>query len=561
MLRRRGAQAAAGVAFALHLLAGCAIVDKYADRAVDYNLQAEKTQQQNLLLNIIRASLRRPMQFTGLTSITGTASASGTLGGGYGNTHQTPVVQDLNFPPGSTTSSLGTAIGRLVTGTGTASGTMSGGPTFTVPVLDTQEFYQGILQPLSPTIIDYYVKQGYQLTVLFNLFVASVEVIATDSRACERFTFVNDARDEVKSAQFQALADYLISSGFTTERISETRPFGPPITFTPGAMSAAEAARMLEAYSKASDAGLVLSRGRPEPTRAPRSTPNQNQSAPNPDQGSPSRNQSTAEPPHGQQISLQKRSSRYRFCFTRDATIVPRWLGPPEEQAYCGHASASRATRVSHGERCGILGGEQGGGEGGTSQFYDIRLSDALYYRLREIRAQYFAGSTSPESFFPIGQFQNHRVTFRFHVRSVEGILYYLGEITRQHLTPEDNKPRTMQIKTNLRYGSMPPEDCDSIAHGGLRHTKKDLRKMIGGKPDPRPYSCENLFVLESGVAPDAFYTVTYDGQTYSIPNDRDRAGRSLQVLELVKQLLALHISARQLPQSGVLSIIGGTAQ
>ena len=68
MLRRRGVLAAAIASLAL---AGCAIVDKYSDRAVEYNLQAEKTQQQNLLLNIIRASLRRPMQFTGLTSITG----------------------------------------------------------------------------------------------------------------------------------------------------------------------------------------------------------------------------------------------------------------------------------------------------------------------------------------------------------------------------------------------------------------------------------------------------------------------------------------------------------
>src|SRR5262245_28346208 len=179
---------AMGVALAALLLAGCAIVDKYADRAVDYNLQAEKTQQTNLLLNIVRASLRRPMQFTGLTSITGTASASGTVGGGYTNQHQTPSIVDFLGVPNAT-NIASSAIGRVVTGTGTASGTMSGGPTFTVPVLDTQEFYQGILQPLSPTIIDYYVKQGYQLSLLFNLFVASVEVIATDSRACERFTF------------------------------------------------------------------------------------------------------------------------------------------------------------------------------------------------------------------------------------------------------------------------------------------------------------------------------------------------------------------------------------
>src|SRR5262249_56471933 len=98
-------------------LSGCAIVGKYSDRAIEYNLQAEKTQQQNLLLNIVRASLRRPMQFTGLQSITGTASASGTVGGAYTNAHQTPVVQDLGANIPATLGSISNqAIGRIVTG-------------------------------------------------------------------------------------------------------------------------------------------------------------------------------------------------------------------------------------------------------------------------------------------------------------------------------------------------------------------------------------------------------------------------------------------------------------
>ena len=65
-------------------LGGCTIVDQFSSRAVNYNLEAEQAQEQALLLNIVRASLRRPMQFTSLQSITGTASASGTIGGGYG---------------------------------------------------------------------------------------------------------------------------------------------------------------------------------------------------------------------------------------------------------------------------------------------------------------------------------------------------------------------------------------------------------------------------------------------------------------------------------------------
>ena len=214
---RRGVFVAA-VAFASLALAGCAIVDKYSNRAVEYNLQAEKTQQQNLLLNIIRASLRRPMQFTGLQSITGTASASGSVTGGYTNLHQTPVAQDLGAALAGISNQ---AIGRGVTGTGSSTASMSGGPTFVVPVLDTQEFYQGILNPVSHQIIDYYVQQGFPPQVLFALFVASVEIIETEGAGCDRFTFRNDVRNDLRFGQFEALGDYLLSSRSEERRVGK----------------------------------------------------------------------------------------------------------------------------------------------------------------------------------------------------------------------------------------------------------------------------------------------------------------------------------------------------
>jgi len=50
-------------------LLGCAIVDNYSGRAVDFNREAEQAQEEVLLLNIVRASLRRPMQFTSLSTV------------------------------------------------------------------------------------------------------------------------------------------------------------------------------------------------------------------------------------------------------------------------------------------------------------------------------------------------------------------------------------------------------------------------------------------------------------------------------------------------------------
>src|SRR5580698_8592961 len=117
-------------------LLGCAIVDQYSGRAIVYNLEAEQAQDQALLLNIVRAYLRRPMQFTTVSTITGVASASA------GAQYSLPT--NIPFRPPVQGATGIAAIPTLPTWL--FSGSMSGGPAFTVPVLDTQEFYDGILK-------------------------------------------------------------------------------------------------------------------------------------------------------------------------------------------------------------------------------------------------------------------------------------------------------------------------------------------------------------------------------------------------------------------------------
>src|SRR5262245_43536148 len=95
----RGVSSAAAMLLVSLALVGCAVVDRFSDRAVVYNLQAEDSQQQALLLNIVRAALRRPMQFTTLQSITGTASASGSINGGVTHVNQTPLISLFGLVP------------------------------------------------------------------------------------------------------------------------------------------------------------------------------------------------------------------------------------------------------------------------------------------------------------------------------------------------------------------------------------------------------------------------------------------------------------------------------
>ncbi len=74
-LRSLGLVAAMG----LIPLGGCAIVDQYGSRAIEYNDQAAASKSSTILLNIMRAAYREPLQFTDLSTVTGLASAQGSL--------------------------------------------------------------------------------------------------------------------------------------------------------------------------------------------------------------------------------------------------------------------------------------------------------------------------------------------------------------------------------------------------------------------------------------------------------------------------------------------------
>ena len=104
----------------------------------------------------------------------------------------------------------------------------------------------------------------------------------------------------------------------------------------------------------------------------------------------------------------------------------------------------------------------------------------------------------------------------------------------------------------------MPLSECDDRENGGSWQPKTDLvylSRRRAGAGAPGRYYCENLFVLDMAGG-DAVIGVSYDNKVFAIPRDPNLHGRTLQVLELVKQLLALNTSARQLPQTGVISVI-----
>jgi hypothetical protein len=177
------------------LMSSCSIADRFADHSLEYNLQAETMKNQNLLNNIIRSAYRKPLQFTEISVITGQVSVSGTaafalpFAGPHSNFIFSPNV------------------------------TLSDSPIWTISVLNTQEFYNGILGPIKPETISYYLSETFPSRVLLTLLISEIEAGG-----------VVYSNNPTNYWHFYPELERLILQGLTVKPISETKVLGPPLT-------------------------------------------------------------------------------------------------------------------------------------------------------------------------------------------------------------------------------------------------------------------------------------------------------------------------------------------
>ena len=286
--------------------------------------------------------------------------------------------------------------------------------------------------------------------------------------------------------------------------------------------------------------------------------------------------------PAAQRSFMAKSRTPYRFCFTDPGSDTGKPLAGVDAALYCNHARE----RASGGEgearepnQSGCAGPaaqnnrnaptaapatEAGQPDSGGNVRFNLKFNvnqavlDAVDQRMNA------AALSNPETAVyaqktAAKDLMQGAISFKLQVRSTEGILYYLGEITRRNLYPEstvDAKPRVIQIPTRVPRGAIPKSSCDASEGAGKPVRKSDLIYLNGetGNAAPSAYFCENLFVVDAPGS-DAFISVRYDGRSYGLASDRERTGRTYQVLELVKQILALNTSAKQLPATSVLVI------
>ncbi len=207
------------------VLGGCESAVDFSDWAQGYNKAVEKTQNENVLLNMVRAGYNLPLHFTTVSVVRGNGSTTATISALY----------PFGYKPDISTSPNAVLPGLSVTG----------GFNFDMVSLDNSEFTQGLLVPINPTTVNYYVNEGIPREIVFDLLIDRIVI----SDAAHTAIYTNDPT-RADYGQFVDMLDRLLDVGFTTEHVSTPVPVGPPV-------SAAEAAN-IDKLTAAAKAGLSV---------------------------------------------------------------------------------------------------------------------------------------------------------------------------------------------------------------------------------------------------------------------------------------------------------------
>jgi hypothetical protein len=610
---------ASGLALAL---SACVLVDKYSDRAVEYNRQAEQAQEQDLLLNVVRAMDRRPMQFTSLQTVTGQATASGS--------------GSISFPFGHRPNASAQRIASFTD-------SFSGGPIFVVAVLDTQEFYQGLMKPIPGQYIDLYLEARYPPEEVLDLTIHQIEIknCGNPDRLAPGIVFENYPSDDFKYNLFQTLLEhFLIEHGLKTEKVEARTAMGPPLTEYDLMTHADVIARAVSANLKvvkytapdpapagSSDEPSAAGCKPPAEKAGDKNPKGQTQSTDKAVQDNTAQDkaaqdkaaqekaaqekeaQDKAAHNKGDKYQIVKAENVYRFCFSKSPVDEADKSTPDnKDRGRCGAMNEKSASTPQGQEALGGISTNLKDIEHLLDQLAkavddtcaELKLSakdhssvatDKLYsdncehtpklskdlieiYNPKQIKGECTAyvdylfdavkkpnqakeeekrvaaqdkKSISTPCYNYAVQLWHEVVTsqsvgnisfsIKFYDRSTESLLYYLGELARRQLHPDNGWPaRTIVVQA----ADQPRDDVHCLSYIDVNSVNND---------------CIPLFRLNTGIEGEGFLSVNYDGTTYSIPSG-NIAGLSYPALEIAKQLFALNLSAKDLPATTTLSVI-----
>jgi hypothetical protein len=521
----------AGVAVGAAVLAlgGCATVNRYSGQMATFNTEAERTQDQALMLNVLRAANYRPLSFIEMQTVTGTVTPSASIG------LSAPLAQN----GGATATTLSPTFG------------LTGGPTISAAYIDTQDFYRGVLTPLPMSTIDLLIQRRIPSTVLFSLLFSRIivkqipnsEVDKGSIAEAEVFTAVNDpASAHDHEGAYQALVEALLNEGLTTgPGKAGATDFGPPLT-DEDLSSSEEIARIAAAGLKVQpispcdlddqDAASLARRtgadftGLKAKIKADCEVIDRTGKRPN----LPKAPVDAAKKSITAAIAEAKAPLIYELV-KADAKADPRFcIAAPR--------SADGATEVPSGAcQTDAIESQSAGSDGKfrvrlTSREKngdnDTRLCEALNQTAR---------SGGPLDCSDPAWLANG-LEVDLEPRSTYSIIYYLGEVVRRGL--RGGPP--LLIKVGDIMTAIPAEPCRQAG-----------QTLAAGS---NTYTCEPLFDLRPArSAGRAYLTVAYDGQAYAVPDGG--GSKTNEVLDILNELIALNHSAKDSPASSLITVVG----
>jgi hypothetical protein len=472
------------------LTTACVQLDRFSGRATEFNAEVADSQNRTMLLNVMRAAHRFPMHFTELSTLSGTELFSATAG--------------MSLPFSSFHGGNGVR-------TGSPSATVSQSPTFNVAVLETQEFYRGMLAPLTHEQMLTYVNEGIAPELVFSLMFGSLiyRETADAADAGEAAPIVLENNFHALKAQkeappvvqdpfpalcpsaksgyacFQSVLRALINRRLTIEATSELENLGPPLG--EASFRNSKAVRELEAQ------GLKLA------AIKPKDCDDKSPVCPEGLDGLSAAMKKTLKD-NGVLFRIQKKSSGYRFCFDEQPGV--KSLLPESDPVPTGLALRIMSA--------------------------DIDSKLICHNRV----GRPMPASVKEKENDKRGAFSFKTFTIQVQPRSTEGLIYYLGEIARCDLELDKSSGSNCSVKPTVRV---------PYRENGVEDT---LFKVHKGRQIPAD-STEAHEIL-----------VDWYGKGYGVvidPSARDRTG---QVLRVMTQLLALNRSAKDFPAPTVVPLI-----
>jgi len=426
---------------------GCSSHRQLAIQAVDFNLTVEKAQNEMLLLNVIRAKDRLPMYMTGIASLSGNVSTS--------------IAASL---PGTYTSSKGIGIDTITRSTTPSAGaSMSANPTFSLAVLDTQEFMKGFLAPISTDLLAYYWNQGWPPDLLIYLLVQQVEIVPNSGGPTQVLRNYPDSTDP-RLQQVQRFGCWLRAFFSRKPRLTYTTTLdnvGPQLS--------RDQVSDVENLIQVNKEGLVLSQV-------------------------------------GNQEVWQLQRRRTELRFSLEAQPVP----PPDD-----HPDSDCADMALSFDP--------------PAPSSAAKVAEAAQTKEPANPATGKISTTLPSS-----------TTFTFVLRSPEALVYYLGELMRVANRKESPKVPYFCVQGRLQpiFVALPAGRCKDTqvdADTGRGAFSVPLSSEPG---DERKCKEGELQLVDAMSA------------------ESCQAGRSMQALRLLSQIMSLQKSAKDMPSSATVRLI-----